>query len=106
MICLARVNETNKTPTIISLFDLKACFDKIRMNDVFLDVAMTGADMKAVKVLHEFTKEVKIKGILTKTDRLLSRTRVIKDPTSPPREPVYQWERSLKNQFPQKIVRR
>ena len=61
LICLARVNETNKTPTIISLFDLKACFDKIRMNDVFLDVAMTGADMKAVKVLHEFTKEVKIK---------------------------------------------
>ena len=60
LLCLARVNEVQKTPTIISLFDLKACFDRIRMNDVFADVAETGADIKAVKVLHEFTREVKI----------------------------------------------
>ena len=61
LVSLACVNKASNTPTILTLFDLKACFDRIRMNDVFLDVANTGADIKAVKVLHDFTKEVNIK---------------------------------------------
>ena len=35
--------------------------DQLRLNDVVFDTLMTGADVKAVKVLHDFTKEIQIK---------------------------------------------
>ena len=58
---LIKSNEMLAKPTIVTLVDIKRCFDQIRLNDVVFDTLMTGADVKAVKVLHDFTKEIKIK---------------------------------------------
>ena len=50
-----------KKPTIVSLIDLQACFDKIRMADVFFDLAVSNVDLKALKVAHDFSKETIIR---------------------------------------------
>ena len=60
-VCLARANEKLKKPTIVSLIDLRACFDKIRMADVFYDLAVSNIDLKALKIAHDFSKETIIR---------------------------------------------
>ena len=75
-VAATRVNERQNMPTIASLIDLRACFDRIRLNDVIFDVIGTGADIKAVKMIKELSKEtiISIAG-----DPKNNRTAVVED---------------------------
>ena len=61
VVCTASINEKLNKPTIATLVDIKACFDRIRLNSVLLDVGETGADLKALKVMSDSTNETIIK---------------------------------------------
>ena len=61
VVCTASINEKLNKPTIDTHGDIKACFDRIRLNSVLLDVGETGSDLKALKVMSDFTNETVIK---------------------------------------------
>ena len=54
--CLVKIIEEQ-----INMHTPQSQIDQLRLNDVVFDTLMTGADVKAVKVLHDFTKEIQIK---------------------------------------------
>ena len=55
------MNEAKSKPTSITLVDLISCFDKIHINDVTYDMCLTGADTKAIKMLHKISNKTVIK---------------------------------------------
>ena len=57
---LMRTNENLSRPTLMNLVDISACFDKVRLNDVTWDIMQTGADLKALKVIHMLSQKTVI----------------------------------------------
>ena len=55
-------------PTILTLLDMAARFDKLRLSDTESDVIGSGADLKAVKIIRKLSDRMKIsiKGDLQK----------------------------------------
>ena len=56
-------------PTILTLLDMAACFDKLRLSDTESDVIGSGADLKAVKIIRKLSdrRKISIKGDLQKS---------------------------------------
>ena len=54
-VVLMRMNEARGVPTIFSLIDLQACFDKVRLNDIACDMIEADVDLKALKIAHKMS---------------------------------------------------
>ena len=50
--CLMRAKEARGLPSIFTLIDIQACFDRTRLNDITYCILNTGADVKATKMAH------------------------------------------------------
>ena len=53
--------EAKGEPSILTLVDLKKCFDKIKLSDAIYSVSQTGCDLKALKMIKEYSDEIKIR---------------------------------------------
>ena len=47
-------------PTILTLLDMAACFDKLRLSDTESDVIEFGADLRAVRIICKLSDRMKI----------------------------------------------
>ena len=47
-------------PTILTLLDMAARFDKLRLSDTESDVIEFGADLRAVKIIRKLSDRMKI----------------------------------------------
>ena len=54
-VVLMKMNEARSMPTIFSLIDLQACFDKVRLNDITWDMMEADVDLKALKIAHQMS---------------------------------------------------
>ena len=59
MIMIKNFNNKGKSVPVI-LCDVKKCFDKLILSDLVYDSALTGADLKAVKMLRNFHQDFEI----------------------------------------------
>ena len=53
--------EAKGEPSVLTLVDLKKCFDKVKLSDAIYSVSQTGCDMKALKMIKEYSDEFKIR---------------------------------------------
>ena len=59
MIMIKSINSKGKSIPVI-LCDVRKCFDKLILSDLVYDSALTGADLKAVKMLRNFHQDFEI----------------------------------------------
>ena len=61
LVILQKFYESQSRPLPILLVDVKACFDKIRLEDVVFDTLQAGADPKATRILSKLSDNTEIR---------------------------------------------
>ena len=61
LVILQKFYESQSRPLPILLVDVKACFDKIRLEDVVHDTLQAGADPKATRILNKLSDNTEIR---------------------------------------------
>ena len=76
LIILQKFYESQSRPLPILLVDVKACFDKIRLEDVIFDTLQSGADSKATRILNKLSDntEIRLTGDMRNTGRKVTGT--------------------------------
>ena len=58
--CLMRAKESKGEPKILTLIDVSACFDRVKMGDLLFHAVDAGADMKVINLIKEISETTRI----------------------------------------------